>query len=73
MKEIWLRIKAETPIFWQKIRSWAIGIGGSAVALWTANTQLALELPVDFVSILKYIIVACVAIAGTATLTKTDV
>lgn len=72
MKEIWLRIKAETPIFWKKVRSISISIGVSGIALITANTTIPLDMPQDIMSVCKYIVAGCIAIAGTASLTKTD-
>jgi hypothetical protein len=66
------RIFAPTPQFWQRIRSLAIAVGGSAVAVLTANSTLDLALPVIVITVVKYTIAMCVAIAGTAQLTKED-
>jgi len=66
------RIFAPTPQFWQRIRSLAVAVGGSAVAVLTANSTLDLALPVIVITIVKYAIAMCVAIAGTAQLTKED-
>ena len=67
---LFVRIFAKTPVFWQKIRSIAIAIGGSAVAVLTANSTLDLALPVAVITVVKYTVAMCVAIAGTAQLTK---
>ncbi len=64
------RFFAPTPQFWQRIRSLAIAIVGSAVAVLTANSTLDLALPVIVITVVKYVIAMCVAIAGTAQLTK---
>jgi len=66
------RIFAPTPVFWQKVRSIAVTIGGSAVAVLTANSTLDLALPVVVITVVKYSIAMCVAVAGTAQFTKED-
>lgn len=69
---IFQRIFAPTPRFWQRIRSIAVAIGGSAVAVLTANSTLDLALPAIIITVVKYTIAMCVAVAGTAQLTKED-
>jgi len=72
MKSIWLRLKAETPKFWKKIRTGALTIGGSAIAVITINKTMDLNLLPVIITVCNYAIAACAAIAGTASLTKTD-
>lgn len=63
------RIKANEPLFFKSLKKIAYQIGGSAAAVLTANATLTLNLNATFVTIITYVIVACVAIAGTAKLT----
>jgi hypothetical protein len=70
MKDIWIRIKSETPAFWKRFRAIALSIGGSAAALWGINSGMGLELPIIIITICKYTLAVCATITGTATLTK---
>ena len=72
MKHIWLRIKAETPKFWKRVRALAISVGASAIAVITINKTMELNILPVIITICNYTIAACAAVAGTATLTKTD-
>jgi hypothetical protein len=72
MKTIWLRLKAETPNFWKKVRTSALSIGGSAVAVIMINKTMELNLLPILITICNYVIAASAAIAGTASLTKKD-
>ena len=69
---LFMRALAPTPKFWQRVRSVAVAIGGSAVAVLTANSTLDLALPVAVITVVKYTIAMCVAVAGTAQFTKED-
>ena len=73
MKTLWIRFWAATPPFWIKVQKNATAIGTVLVAIWVAHTQLGLELPADIQSIIKYGIVSCIVITGTAQFTKIDV
>lgn len=64
------RIKSESPKYFKKLRALAFSLGGSAIAIWTINETMNLELDPWFIKILKWIIAICIGIAGTATLTK---
>ena len=64
------RIKSKTPGFWKKVRSYALSVGGSLVAVLLANNQFDLSLPEALMAIIKYGIAVMSAIAGTAQLTK---
>ena len=69
---LFMRALAPTPKFWKRVRSIAVAIGGSAVAVLTANSTLDLALPVVVITVVKYIIAMCVGIVGTEQLTKED-
>lgn len=71
-KEVKERWKAEMPDFFVSVRNLALKLGGSAVAVWVTNEAMSLELPDSVMNACKYVIVACVAITGTAQLTKKD-
>lgn len=72
MKEIWKRLKAETPAFWKKARTAAVSIGAAAIAVITINKTMELNILPLIITVCNYTIAACAAIAGTASLTKTD-
>ena len=71
MKQIWIRIKAETPKFWKRVRTLAISVGVSAISVITINKTMELNILPVIITICNYTIAACAAVAGTATLTKT--
>ena len=58
------------PDFFKKMQKIAFSIGGSAIAVQVAYTTFGLNLPSWLLSVIGYLIAACVAIAGTAQLTK---
>lgn len=66
------RWKAKSPVFFKKLKSYALSIGGSAAAVLVANSTMSLNLNQTLISVLGYVVAACVAIAGTAKLTKED-
>lgn len=72
LKETISRLKSKTPKYFKKLRSIAIVIGISAGAIMTANGLFNLVLDEIFLKIVSYVVAVCVAIAGTATLTKED-
>jgi hypothetical protein len=72
MNKIIERWNAETPDFFKKLKKYAFSIGGSAAAVLTANNLFGLSLDATLISTLGYVVAACVAIAGTAKLTKAD-
>jgi len=59
IKERW---NAETPKLFCKIRNLAMTLGGSATAVWLANSSMSLELHPSVLSFCKYIIAFCAAI-----------
>lgn len=63
------RLKAETPDFFKKLQKLSISLGISAVAVWTANSTLDLQLDETTITICKYTIAVCAAIAGTSQFT----
>ena len=64
------RIKAESPSFFKKLRTLALSVGGSALAVIAANKAISLGLNETLLEVLNYVIAVCVAIAGTSQLTK---
>lgn len=64
VKKRWI---SKSPSFFKKLKKYSIVIGGSAIAMITANTSMNLGLDLTWLS---YIIVLCVGIAGTSQLTK---
>ena len=72
MKEIILRLKADTPIFWKRVQKASISVAGTAITVLTVNSTYALALPSSVVAALGYTVAICASIAGTAQLTKTD-
>ncbi len=72
MKEIINRLKAETPIFWVKIRTIAVTVMGSCTAIWVANSAMNLQLDTHILSVCKYMIAISAATGLNAQLTKTD-
>ena len=68
-KERW---KSELPPFYKKTRTVAIKVGGSAGAVVAANATMGLNLNTTFITVLCYVTAACVAIAGTAQLSKPE-
>lgn len=69
---LWSRIIAKTPKFWKQFQKIAFSIGISAAAVLIANGQFTLDLPETLLTIIKYTVAVCTAIAGTAQLTKED-
>jgi len=70
MNELIERFKSESPVFFKKLKKVSISIGTSFAAIIAANSAMGLNLNATFITILGYIVAACVAIAGTAQLTK---
>lgn len=66
------RLKSKTPKFWKQVQKLAISLGVSAVAVLLANNQFSLDLSVTILSVVKYSVAICAAIAGTAQFTKED-
>ncbi len=72
MKKIWERLKSNTPVFWKKVRKLAISIGLSALAVITIDKTMELNLLPQIITLCNYTVAVCVAISGTASLTKED-
>ena len=66
------RWNSKSPMFFKKMKSAALSLGGSAAAVLVANGAMTLNLNATLINALGYIVAACVAIAGTAKLTKED-
>lgn len=71
IKQLISRWKAETPIFFKKVRALALKVGGASAAV-TLYLSLHPEIQVApvVVKVCSYIVVACVAMGGTAQLTQ---
>jgi len=70
--EIKQRWNSDTPSFFKNIRNLSIKIGGSALAVWTANTAMSLNLNEVILTVCKYTIMVCAALGLNSQLTKTD-
>lgn len=66
------RWKTKSPVFFKKLKAYALSIGGSAASVLVANGAMSLNLNQTLISVLGYVVAVCVAIAGTAKLTKED-
>lgn len=72
VKELKERLASPTPEFWIRVRNLAITIGSGAGSVLAAESMMTLELNETLLSICKYTFTACVAIVGSAVLTKQD-
>jgi hypothetical protein len=72
LKELYKRWQTETPHFWKRVRAFAITLGSSAIAVWTINTTMGLNLYPLILEICKYIITACAVLGFSAQITKND-
>ena len=72
MKQFIERWRAESPEFFKKLKAYSLSVGGPAAAVLVANTTMSLNLNAALVSSLGYLVAVCVAIAGTANLTRED-
>ena len=66
------RWKAASPVFFKKLKGYALSVGGSCAAVLVANSSMLLNLNATLIGVLGYVVAACVAIAGTAHLTKEE-
>lgn len=69
MKQLILRWKAETPLFWKKVRNLSAALALSATAVVEVNVKMNLGLPETLVSVCGYIIAAGAALAVSSQLT----
>lgn len=72
LKELITRVKAETPVFFKRLRNMALSAGTSLTAAWAVISQFNVVVPAGVTHAISYAIVACAFIAGTSQLTKTD-
>ena len=75
IKEIKQRWKAESPDFWKKIKSFAVTLGTSAVAVLASDKLFDLQtygVPQLVFTIAGYVIVACATLGLSAQITKKD-
>jgi len=70
LKTIQERWKADSPKFFIQLKKIALKIGGSSAAILVANSTIGLNLNASLLTCVGYVVAACVAIAGTAQLTK---
>ena len=61
---------AKTPEFFKKVKKIMMTLGGSASALWVANSSMGLDLHPLILDVSKYIIAISVASGLTAQLTQ---
>jgi hypothetical protein len=59
----------ESSPFFNKLKKLAITIGGSATAVWVANSTMSLELNDTVLTVCKYTIAFCAAVGLTSKLT----
>jgi len=64
------RWQSETPVFFKKVKKFAIILGTLATALIAANEPSGLGLPEVVLSLCKYVLTACAAMGVTAQLTQ---
>lgn len=69
-KEIYSRLKAKSPKFFNDLKKIAMFFGGTGIVIITANTTLGLTLDPIFIKVLSYLIVLCIGITGTSQLTR---
>lgn len=72
MNEFITRWKSKSPTFFKKIKVYALIVGGHCAAVISANSVIGLSLHPTIITVLGYIVAACVGIVGTAKLTKED-
>jgi hypothetical protein len=72
IKTIKQRWSAESPAFFKGVKKFAVTLGTSATAIWTANSTMNLNLDLIVLSVCKYTIAATIGMGLTAQLTKTD-
>jgi hypothetical protein len=72
MKELYKRLKAETPLFWRKVQKIMLKLGAVVTAVWQINDQMALNLPPNIITFCKYALVVCAAITITSQFTIKD-
>jgi hypothetical protein len=75
IKELKLRWKSESPIFWNKILKISTQVGVSAVAVIGADKMFDLQtygVPQLIFTIAGYVIVACATLGLSAKITKKD-
>jgi hypothetical protein len=63
------RWKAESPEFFKELKKLSIKIGSSASAVVIINSTTQLNLNINLITALSYLIAICAAIAGTSQLT----
>jgi hypothetical protein len=70
MNELIERFKSESPVFFKKLKKYALSIGGSATAVLIVNASMNLNLDQTLIAVLGFVVAACAAIAGTSQLTR---
>ena len=66
MKQRW---SMESSPFFNKLKKLAVTVGGSATAVWVANSTMSLELHDTVLTVCKYTIAFCAAVGLTSKLT----
>lgn len=70
IKEIYERIKSESPSFFKKLRNLCIILVSTILVMLEANTMFELNIEESTISFLKNVVFILSGIAGTSILTK---
>lgn len=70
IKEIYERIKSESPSFFKKLRNVSITLVSVILVMLEANTMFELNIEESIISLLKNVVFILSGIAGTSILTK---
>lgn len=70
IKEIFERIKSESPSFFKKLRNLSIILVSTILVMLEANTMFELNIEESTISFLKNVVFILSGIAGTSILTK---
>lgn len=70
MNELFERFKSESPDFFKRVKTIALSMGGSALAVLAINATIDLHLPEFVLTGMGYVVAICVAVAGTSQLTR---
>lgn len=70
MKKLWIRWKAEMPLFWKNVLAVAVIVGTAALGLKMGIAQFHLTLPAIVITICDYTIAVCCTLGLSAKLTK---
>ncbi len=72
MRELLLRLQAESPNFFKKVRKLALSVSAGIGAVLMAQAQLTIPLPADLVKYLGWIMCICAGIGAASFLPVKD-